>query len=650
MKKILPLLLALLLVLSACAKTPEPAPADDPPSPAVTEPDQPEAPNDTPEPSTEPEQPAGPQPETLDLESVAIKNAPGFYDLSALPQLSGLRIASMQLEDEDHLILIAGEDANEVYRFSLKTGELILICTLPAETGSEWAGASFSSVDPLVIYLYQNEHYYYIDGEGNYYVLPQFEGEEEIAYWNGVYTEDTCFWYQYNGGSVWVQPLDGGAGTQLARLPQELFYYSFQGISIDSGDLIFTATGPKDANVMLTLSTETGEVTGMYEAPIGAYDYVDTDRLTKPVVISSDLSMEEATVFCLSASSDEQTVSAEFDLSLLGTVTPNYESDFGLGGWVSPLGVPSFWGKALLSSWIGEHEFYLLWNFRNLTPETVEPLTLTPYSLPDPATPESLAKRAEALEETYGISIHMGQDIDAPYPDYTLTPCEDMDKMDDMLDVLEEAMAIYPEDYFQQLGGSGVRGFSFYFSGEMIPNDPSVSISNPAGLTCLVDGVELIAFDIRGSITVQDVVHELTHVLDHWLWEDGVLDEEIWSSMNPEDFSYYYAYIDPDGNSYEYSGSSDYTSWSDTYYSGDMDSIYFVDPYSTTYPTEDRARLMEYLLADMDSDPNDYFSSIHIQQKLLYYFQCIREKFDTTNWPDQTSWEERLDRMNRAVG
>ena len=112
--------------------------------------------------------------------------------------------------------------------------------------------------------------------------------------------------------------------------------------------------------------------------------------------------------------------------------------------------------------------------------------------------------------------------------------------------------------------------------------------------------------------------------------------------MNPEGFDYYYAYIDPNGDSYEWSGSSEYTTNDSAWYDGDTDSVYFIDAYSTTFPTEDRARLMEYLLSDVDYGPPAYFASVHLQEKLTYYFQCIRTKFDTTNWPEQTSWEQML--------
>ncbi|MBR1845805.1 MAG: hypothetical protein IJ792_04315 [Oscillospiraceae bacterium] len=624
MKRMLALMLALLLVLSGCAGGNVPAP-NTPDAPSAAESGSPDGPTDTDE---------APQPEPVDLETIAIAGAPGFYDLLKLPALADLKIIAMTLEDEDHLILVSGDKAEEVSRFSLETGVLEPICTLPIQNDTDWISASIASVDPLVIYEYDEGKNYYIDSENQYHVIPQSE-EDGMGYWDCVYVDDVCLWHQSASGIIWSQPLAGGAAAEIGQLPQDLYYFSMQGLTSDGTDLVFTATGPKGASVLVTVSRETGAVTGMYNAPTDGYG-----ALFDAVSISCDYDASDYSLYHITVSDGRRQISTDFQLDLLSGEPDGKAPDF--DSWMSEDSISRPWGRTLMTAWVGEEQHYLLWDYRELTPTAIEPVELTEYVLPEPATPESLTERARALEETYGIQIHMGQDIDAPYPDYTLSACEDVDQIDRMMDVMEEAFSLYPEDYFEQLGGSGIRGFSFYFSGAMTPIDPSVSISNPAALTCLVDGVELLAFDITGYITVQDVVHELTHVLDHWLWEDNVLDEEVWSSMNPEGFSYYYAYIDPNGDSYEWSGSSEYTTNDSAWYDGDTDSVYFIDAYSTTFPTEDRARLMEYLLSDVDYGPPDYFASDHLQEKLTYYFQCIRTKFDTTNWPEQTSWEQML--------
>ena len=100
-----------------------------------------------------------------------------------------------------------------------------------------------------------------------------------------------------------------------------------------------------------------------------------------------------------------------------------------------------------------------------------------------------------------------------------------------------------------------------------------------------------LAFDLYDDLAPDTVIHELTHSADYRFLGEGIWDEEAWNSMNPEGFSYYEAYIDENGESYETAGSPDHTAMD----GWPADEVYFIDPYSKTYAMEDRARLMENL-------------------------------------------------------
>ena len=74
-------------------------------------------------------------------------------------------------------------------------------------------------------------------------------------------------------------------------------------------------------------------------------------------------------------------------------------------------------------------------------------------------------------------------------------------------------------------------------------------------------------------------------------------------------------------------GSSRYDGW-------------FVDYYACTFPTEDRARIMEYAMAEVYWP---FEGDTPIDDKLAYYSRCIRDCFDTTGWPEKTAWEQAID-------
>ena len=98
--------------------------------------------------------------------------------------------------------------------------------------------------------------------------------------------------------------------------------------------------------------------------------------------------------------------------------------------------------------------------------------------------------------------------------------------------------------------------------------------------------------------------------------------EEGWAALNPKGFQYCQSYTDvPD--SYYYDGNEDY----------------FIDIYSRTFPSEDRARVMEYAMIGAEFCFDTYPGLV---EKLRYYSECIRDGFDTTGWPEVTKWEEML--------
>ena len=66
---------------------------------------------------------------------------------------------------------------------------------------------------------------------------------------------------------------------------------------------------------------------------------------------------------------------------------------------------------------------------------------------------------------------------------------------------------------------------------------------------------------------------------------------------------------------------------------------YFINGYSLTFPTEDRAVL---LAAAMEYNHQEFEPGSGRRAKLQFYADCIRDCFDTEGWPDVTTWEQVL--------
>ena len=132
----------------------------------------------------------------------------------------------------------------------------------------------------------------------------------------------------------------------------------------------------------------------------------------------------------------------------------------------------------------------------------------------------------------------------------------------------------------------------------------------------------------------KNIIHEFSHWIDSRINKisdktDEFDFEKDWMDMNPEDFYYMddYNKASPFGR---------YTC------SAAKEDAYFIDTYSLTKATEDRARMFENLMRYSQGDGIEYFESDAIRAKMHLYFDYIRKCFDTTGWPEETEWERKL--------
>ncbi len=258
-----------------------------------------------------------------------------------------------------------------------------------------------------------------------------------------------------------------------------------------------------------------------------------------------------------------------------------------------------------------------------------------PYMEADAADPqafETLEETARTLEARFDVEIYLGDDCPRQLWGYKASPIYSVPKIRRALMYLETSLENYPEGFFTQLArpdGSRVR---FYLVDSMSP-DGEDSISSSVGLFGGSDG-NYIALAVDSPRDMQTLVyHEVSHAIDYKL--SGYMNQnymdETWSDLNPPDFYYNW--------SYQANGAD--MSWDYVYSVFDQDQeIYFIDKYAKSFPTEDRARIMEYAMGMYPG--SIYFSSPHVLEKLEYISRAIREGFDTQGWPKVTWWERPL--------
>lgn len=267
----------------------------------------------------------------------------------------------------------------------------------------------------------------------------------------------------------------------------------------------------------------------------------------------------------------------------------------------------------------------------SLTPETVEWGNLVDHNAADrywhgpelPAGLQNLRSLADDIGKTYGVTILLGPQVadTCTYAGYKVETAEDAAQIAAALNVLNDALAKYPDKFLKQFRNhAGEGGLYFCLTGK-IEGNPELT-----GFAKLNRGRYNLALDITGADLDKTIHHEIWHAIEMRISTD-CFNTQKWNSCNPTGFSYYGKYD---------KGYLDLTRW--TYTGGSGKNSYFVDPYARINSREDRARIMEYV---MTADAAELMKSSALRQKLKIMSDAIRRHFNTAGWTD-VYWEQCL--------
>lgn len=256
-------------------------------------------------------------------------------------------------------------------------------------------------------------------------------------------------------------------------------------------------------------------------------------------------------------------------------------------------------------------------------PLEIEPETVPAGELLEPA----LYARAAALSEAYHVDIRIGEQAPREYSSYTARMLSDPELTGRALDLLEDTLSRYPQDFLRQLPYDDVRSIRIELVEGLEKKSEDKDVSDSAAFSQKRNGYYLLVFDAR-LLREGMIYHEITHILDKRLaWEagfreDALFREEDWMALQPEGFAYAGSYNKiPDSVKKYY------------------DSGYFVQDYACVSAGEDRATMLEKAMLE---ERAVFAENPGLMPKLRWYCGCIRDSFDTTHWPEATAWEQLL--------
>lgn len=230
---------------------------------------------------------------------------------------------------------------------------------------------------------------------------------------------------------------------------------------------------------------------------------------------------------------------------------------------------------------------------------------------------ESLHRKAEALEEEYGVSILLAEECSREFDAFTAEYAEDPLLLESELEELEEALSAFPEGFFRQLRYGDMQSIRIQLIQDLQATDEREGGAYAAFTQNMWD-YYLMVVDIHLS-GPGTYFHEFSHIIDTCLLDQGAMTEEEWAALNPPGFDYAYTYA----NQWEL----------------ESDPEYFVDTYAMISPTEDRARILEYAMME----GSDWMFADHpgLNAKLRLYSDCIRSYFHIPQG-ETPLWEQYL--------
>ncbi len=271
-----------------------------------------------------------------------------------------------------------------------------------------------------------------------------------------------------------------------------------------------------------------------------------------------------------------------------------------------------------------------------------ENLELIPFDqeedLGGEALPQEYYDRAATLSEQYDVTIKIGDQCETDYGTKTAESMLDTEVVDIGLNVLEAAFGCFPDNFFSQLYYDNVYEMEINLVGD-IEYKEVIEGHDPAGFVLTTSGKNIMVLDLNyDEETLRSIIfHETAHIIDKKLVydakyrENALYSEDTWLTFNPEGFEYAEAY-----------GGSLTENWLKY-------ETYFIDEYSTTFAAEDRARIFEYAMMQKSVYFHPTGAPARLA-KLEYFSACIRDAFDTTSWPAETTWEYTMNHAGESSG
>lgn len=247
--------------------------------------------------------------------------------------------------------------------------------------------------------------------------------------------------------------------------------------------------------------------------------------------------------------------------------------------------------------------------------------------VPDPEGYAQCAAYAEEIGSRHGVEILFGADaVAVRSPDYDMTGEYMVPVLLRELEKLESFLTAYPEGMLKAAVADTTGGTLHICIVRGITGSAESGIMDAVDSAHFRRDSDVYVVLAVGQENGGELYHQMYHAMEIRLMSNSNACYE-WDSLNPKGFEYDYSYLL--NRSREDNG----------YLEGKK--RYFIDLYSMSFPSEDRARIMEYA---MQEGNETYFESAAMQAKLKALCVGIREAYGLKKSRETFPWEQYLEK------
>lgn len=193
------------------------------------------------------------------------------------------------------------------------------------------------------------------------------------------------------------------------------------------------------------------------------------------------------------------------------------------------------------------------------------------------------------IKNEFNVNMYIYEKGVKFFNDFYALPSYDDELTYDSLSKTYKMLSNFNKEFYDKFYINDNNGIEIYLTDKVAPSDLNIQIKNPSAYSLVMNNTYIIALNINTNSYEKTLCHELMHTIEnnmHDLYNNKILKNEPfnkWNEYNPKDFKYNNSYIEESNDRYTISSEKD---------------VYFIDSYSHTYPSEDRARIFEQFCKD----------------------------------------------------